>query len=51
MNASCAFFVADLATPLFVEELRAKIEASLPYSWAQFAVQIISLLEVKKALQ
>lgn len=43
-------FVTNLAAALFVEDLGAKIEASLPYSWAQFAVQIISLLEVKTAL-
>lgn len=58
MNASWWFFfffiiavVTNLAASLFVERLGAKIETSLPYSWAQFAVQIISLWEVEKALQ
>ena len=47
------FFIAvtNLAASLFVEGLGTKIETSLPYSWVQFAVQIISLWEVKKALQ
>lgn len=43
--------VNNLAASLFVERLGAKIETSLPYSWAQFAGQIISLWEVEKALQ
>ena len=43
--------VTNLAASLFVERLGAKIETSLPYSWAHFAVQIISLWEVEKALQ
>lgn len=44
-------FVINWAVPLFVEGLGAKIEVSLSYSWTPFAVQIISLLEVKKSLQ